>query len=391
MRATFYLLSFVLVLLTASCRKAQQADVEPSADLVIRINPDSLPAEVVPFSQVFERIDYLPIPTDSDFLIGTVNKLLVTEEYIFIVDSDISHSAFCIDHSGRKVLRLSHRGAGPEEYIEISDLAYNPENGEIALLDRINQKLIYYNMAGQLLRERKTPYNIERLQPAGKNFAMYCNYEANKKLRNRDLQPNILLADPEDNIIAQASYFHYPVNHSVVLNTNCQFSQFGDTLSIKPDHSGIVYHLSENTLRPAWHLDFGKYNEDSRYWKKTREANVTYSDVETYVNEQHICTSMSYFENETYLTFYYWQSGTAYAVIYSKNTRKIIHTSFLFDDFDKLNLFQPLTIRGRQFFCILEPEKIYRFKEEAAVLNPFLNSIERFDNPIIAILTIKPF
>ncbi len=60
--------------------------------------------------------------------------------------------------------------------------------------------------------------------------------------------------EKDKSILSMANYFKGEINPSVVWSSLCDFSLVGDSLSIKPDHCNIVYHIVGNNIYPAYKL-----------------------------------------------------------------------------------------------------------------------------------------
>jgi hypothetical protein len=383
-------LSFLLVACTAEWQEETIEGIR-----IIPVNPDKASKEVL-YSEVFDRIDYVRIPTDDDFLIGELNKLMVSGDCFFVMDNQIAHSVFGFDKDGNKTVQIAKRGPGPGEYIDMRDICYDPEKKEIGVLCYMRRRIFYYGMNGKLLREKPIPVTVALAQPLSEDhYALCCKYTPNNRLKQRGLYANLLIGSPGKMQIESTAHY-FPVHNPSLVSTsgNC-FSRFGDTLSIKPDHSDIVYHFGGNEIYPAYKLDFGPKNASERYWKKVAETGMTFERLNSYLEDSKFCESSNFYESDNYLYFSYKIGHSAVKVLYSKNTQKMLHTENFVNDMDSVTTFRPLAMEGNKLYCIIEAEDIVEKKNASMLGRSFpkslSDSIDEFDNPIVAIFTLKDF
>lgn len=383
------------MLLAFACSCNTSSGVMDSKD-IINIDPNTASKVRVNYSSWFDGISYIPLQTDSNFLVGKVDKLLVTDDYIFIMDRKISRSVFCMDKEGHKVFSLNKSGKGRGEYVSMNDIAFDAAKKELIIHCDIRKKLLYYNMHGAFLREESVPYEASRTQPVGDHLALYCGFDDNSNLKESGKFANLaLIGADKQTVESAAEYFEAPVLKTVVWTSECQFSQVNDTLlSIKPDHCNTVYHVTPTTIYPAYTLDFGDYMVDGRYWEKTKEKNATSKKLDAYSNNLKLCESFRYFEGNDYIFFVYRQAGVVYNALYSKKTKRLLHTPTFQNDMDMVSLFRPVAVYRDKFYCVLEAGDVYRIKKypvNTSIPNEIMDHVQEFDNPILAVFTLKPF
>lgn len=395
-KARTIILLIIIFFILLSCRKGEYISSDPMPRIdTIWINPAEVTTSRVTYSSLFDKIEYIQIPTDSNYLIGKVDKLLVTDDYFFVMDRKISRSVFVFDRQGNKVVRINKTGNGPGNYIDMRDITFDKEKQEIQIREYMRKKLLYYNLDGNFLREFDIPYNSLRLQPVGNSFALCTDYNSGNKLNRSKKHADLILLDADKKtILSTANYFIPPFAKAVVITSEAQFSRLNDTLySIKPDHCNIVYHATPNEIYPAYRIDFGSYSIDDRYWQKAAEEGMTYAKIDEYSNNLGLCESFRFLEGENFMSFVYKQYGEVYNVLYSKKTKNMHHIEKYQNDIDMVSMFYPIAIYDDKLYCLLSSEDVYNMREHLADVMPkeILNNVEEFGNPIISIFTLKPF
>lgn len=378
-----------------SCRSNEKYEQEGYALDTIFINPKNISEDRINYSTLFDSISYILMPEDTSFLIGRVDKLLVTDDYIFILDQKITHSVFGIDKDGNKALHINAVGVAPGEYLFMTDIAYEANKKELLIHCKMKKKILHYDLKGNFLYEKEVPYNIRKFCPINNSFAYYCEYYENHHLKKDNYSPNVFLLDSSSTFVPQnaVSYFIPPINQAIVWNSNCQFSRWKDTVSIKPDHGDIIYHITSNRIIPRYKLDFGLYSIDNRYWELVKQNDVKIEKLHNFINDSGICESFWFFESHNYMYFTFRQRGNKYDVLYSKKTAKMYNLRYYNNDMDKVTLFNPIAMHNDKLYCLLNSEDIYNMKSELIKYLPkdILEKVEEFGNPIIAVFTLKSF
>ena len=118
--------------------------LEINMDHPIEISADSLQNKLVDISY---------IPLDCKELIGEVDRVLLYNEKIYILDAYIAESVFIFDMNGRLLCVIDDRGEGPEEYIGLAGMSIDTSIKELCLKDRLSSRTLYYDLDGKFLRK----------------------------------------------------------------------------------------------------------------------------------------------------------------------------------------------------------------------------------------------
>lgn len=94
---------------------------------------------LIRLSEISDSVHYIPLETSDSCLIGSVDKLLRTDDGNFIVvDKEVASSVLLFDPEGNFLNRIGCRGQGQSEYVMIEDVAYR--DGCIYVWDGIQKK-----------------------------------------------------------------------------------------------------------------------------------------------------------------------------------------------------------------------------------------------------------
>lgn len=342
-----------------------------------------------------DKTEYVQLSTENDFLIGQIDKLLVTDDCLFVMDRKISRSVFAFNHYGNPIVKVSRSGNGKGEYVAMRDISFDEKCQELVIYDFIRKKMIHYSLTGKFIKETDVPFYSLRVQAIEDKYIIYNDYYNNKELLTDKKQANLILLDSKSKAIcAKANEFPSIPNKTIIFSSEAELLMVDDsTLSIKPDHCNTVYHVTSQEIYPAYKLDFGKDNVDERYWNRTQERNISFKELDEYCNSLQLCESFKCLEANDYLYFTCRRNRETCEVIYSKCTKKTFHTGWVNVDRNYRSIFKPITIYKNRLYCIIEAELICNMRENLKDVIPdnILNSVNELDNPIIAILTLIPF
>ena len=98
-------------------------------------------------SSLFKSLKIVPLETNELCLIGRINKIMVFDQYIFVLDNTIANSLYMFDKEGRFIRKIGSVGQGPGEYIGISDFAIDRVNRTIYIIGSRLPRIHKYDLA----------------------------------------------------------------------------------------------------------------------------------------------------------------------------------------------------------------------------------------------------
>lgn len=102
-----------------------------------------------------EVIDYIPLETKEDILIGGINKLLFHRDRMYILDMYKSKSVFIFDRNGWFLNKISRYGNNSDEYSFLRDMGLDTIAQQIVLYDRNGGKLLLFDLDGNFIRTQR--------------------------------------------------------------------------------------------------------------------------------------------------------------------------------------------------------------------------------------------
>jgi len=216
----------------------------------------------VPMSEYIEEVEYIPLETGADCLVGRTNDIIVTDDRIIIGAFNECHM---FTREGKFLSDVGRVGRGPGEWEHFFSMSADEENDLIYL--GTYDKMFAYTMGGKYVRDFLKPIvrkdKMDRMYPIPANYAVH-------------LRDNTFLGYT-DNDLGQE-----PLNWVIFDDTGTTVKAFENHVKFdKESFSGIAFDpsimASESTwvkegvndtlftvslkdgLTPRFVFDFGKY------------------------------------------------------------------------------------------------------------------------------------
>lgn len=230
---------------------------------------------------LIKNINYIFLETSDDCLIGSIDKILYSNDKIFIFDKSISKALFVFSLKGKFLFKIQNIGRGPGEFVEPYDFDIDRNiNEKVHIYDNFTQKIITYQIPELKFEENKVKFRFENFSFIDKNqflFHSVLNPKKNRTLLGvynlKKNQENEILAarnlKDDFEIIRYSTHSLY--NSNQVMYFHPRFSNY--VLKIYPDLTMSKKVLINNELIP-----------DEEYISKLKEDRNIAHQNEKYIN-----------------------------------------------------------------------------------------------------------
>lgn len=106
------------------------------------------------FKDLFINNRYIQLETTEESLFGTITKIYISKNRIYILDQVKTRGVFVFDKNGNFINKISRIGNGPGEYGIITDFLVQENEKKITLLAN-GRKLVFLDLDGNFISERK--------------------------------------------------------------------------------------------------------------------------------------------------------------------------------------------------------------------------------------------
>lgn len=383
-----YLIFFVL-LFPFACSH-QPSTSQSDNELISIYLPLAQEEQPINLSEIADSIEYLSLETSRQALIGSVDKLIVTEDQqLIVVDKEIARSIFLFDSTGKFLHAIGRTGTGPDEYTQLEDVSYYKD--KLFIWDSSLKKILIFSINDEFLGSYPFEYTAYSLcNLTSTMLAFCCDYTPNRELQEKDCCPSLLFFDIEKGGKPHTA-LPFPSSISVAayqatLNNLCHqnlYLPLNDT----------IYKIRKDGYEKKYVLDYAAAykQEKESYVKRSQTEPLTADDaIQSFQNDRfpHLIT---YFECEgvdvffmrmqsyLYYGFYYPASGTYKEGATTKGLPVV-------NDIDGIAPFSPRYSEGDVIYSVMPPSLLLEHGNGKSHLPQV---VHEDDNPIIVKFHMK--
>ena len=231
----------LIIVLLISCQAHNAKEECPSLTVDLTDKPAA-------FSDVFSKIDFIPLETtDSCLLIG-IDKLMQSENNFYVFDSQ-RPALYVFDKSGKFIQQIAKEGDGPGEYQLIYDFTLDKRQKHIILLSPYGY-LQRYDANGNFIDKQILPVKPNYYSLACLNRDCYAFWSCVDQS-----EEGITLVEKATGKPV-AGYWH---NDRILdMGRMRPFYEYSDSLYFTTAYQNVVYKITKENLIPAYQWDFGE-------------------------------------------------------------------------------------------------------------------------------------
>lgn len=343
-------------------------------------------------SEIVDSIQYIPLETREECLIGSIDKILLTDENNYlIVDKEISSSIYLFDASGTFLNKIGNRGEANSEYTMMEDVSYY--NGSVYVWDSASRKVVSYSEEGHFISSFGFDYVAYSMAAINENeFAFCCDYAPNRKLEKGGQYPSMMVYDKNKKDVCPYLFFDStlsPYAFQATLNNLCNnnlYLPLNDT----------IYKVTDAGLERKYVLSYKEsYMENKhRYIEKSQTGHVATDDAMKSYNEDRFPHLITYFECDKldvffmrmcdylYYGFYYPDSG-----IYKECSA--VKEYPVVNDIDGVASFSPRYSRGDVLYGLADPACLLDGKMDLLTSSSRKVDLQEDSNPVMVKMFVK--
>ncbi len=312
------------------------------------------------FSHYIDTSWSIPLETNSESIIGAVDKVLIFNDIIYVLDIRKAKHLLAFDLKGNFLFKVGQQGLKRGSYLQPDDFCVNREEQKIVIYDDFQRKLLYYALDGTFLEENKMGFylfGIDHLN--GEEYVLNSFGRSNPNTQDA---PYRLLLQSSDGI--QQKGLPYQKTEEKLSYRTClfEFTRFNDELLYSPNFLGETYAVNSSGLSLKYRLDFGEKSLPMSYRNmEVREFIKTFNALE---GQTYAYYFGPLFETNHHLVFNLMQEGNFYIGFYSKHSGETRYGPII-DDL-------PHSLRAFRFFTTYQDQYLvgsgdsYYFSENKA-------------------------
>lgn len=347
--------------------------------------------KVISSFDLLKKIKYIKyIPFERKEIVGVIDKMIVTEDNIYILDSDVAKQILVFGKDGKFLYKVNKIGKGHGEYLSVFDMGVDTLNKEILVNDALSRSYLYYSTEdGRFIRKEK---GIANTYVACMN-GNYVNLLSNGQDFNDNEDWSILITNKDS--VLYKGFEMEPIQKGYFVSNNLSYDTDG-TILFTPMYSDTVYQFTSDTST------FPKYvmQHKNSIWK--RKSDMLTDDEVNYLIKNGDNTRFSgvLMLSERYAYFNtvrgYKGMNSQISHFWDKKTDDVYEWDMTIAYPDDAKIYDiilyPIAVYGNTFYCIvptmkildaygktLNPELVRALKTDDAEVNPLLVSFEFYD------------
>ncbi len=332
-----------------------------------------------------KSVDYIKL--DSSDPIGTINKMIVTSDKIFIMDAHVAQRIFVFDKTGNLLFRIKNKGRGPKEYLSIRDMQVDTIRNEILVNDALARSYLYFSADdGTFLRREKGIANCYLAHID----SLYINYQIPGQDFNDNENWAILVSDKDS--VLYKGFTPTPLQDNNFAVNSFTYDCDGKLL-FTPVYSDTVYQfMSVSIVSPKYVI-----HQKKSIWNLYNQK-IPPLEVDKLIKQNNYTRYAGKFlDGESYASFeiahkweeyitprpYFWDKRTD--IVFAWDTANVDEDAIVHEI-----IRQPIAVYGDTFFGTCSPQipEEYR-KNLSPKIKSLLECSKESDNPIVVAYTLK--
>ena len=264
-------------------------------------------------SIAFKGWDAIALETNNASLIKSVSRLCLDKDTLIVFDRSMN-KIVVFKKDGKHICTIHDIGAGPREYIQISDVCLDRKNKQIILLCDRPYKFMYYTYSGQFIKEVKyTDFRSELSMDD--NGIIYC-YEG-----IGEEQSTFYVYDNDANLTGE---LHIPSAELKSSDSSGSFQvfhigknlTFGKEVYFTREFDNSIYVFSNGEVHPKYTIDFQENQMPPKLYEKYKRS---LDFIEECRSKKYVYSISEVMENNDKLLF----NTNLGICIYDKATREL--------------------------------------------------------------------
>ncbi|XOV92119.1 MAG: 6-bladed beta-propeller [Bacteroidota bacterium] len=209
--------------------------------------------EKVMLSEVADAIEYIPLETNENCLVGNNTIVDINNDYLIVVSF---RQIFLFDRkSGDFIREIGGYGKGPEEYMATIHQPYRKERKIITA--RQSGAILEYNLDGSVNRTVKSPYELLSSLHTELSTDTYASYMPNVMGDTPEL---LLLFDAGGNklkVIPNTNFYEKEGKFFSFHGREAEFYKYDGTNYFKEIWNDTLFSVANDTLLPHYVFNSG--------------------------------------------------------------------------------------------------------------------------------------
>lgn len=262
-RCLIFILGTTILL---SCNNSRNTNVELNKEIkpvefpyLIDIENNLGKPMTIPLSSIASKLEYIPLETGKNSLIGEINQIELSTDYIFVFANRPS-KLLQFDRKGKFIRQIGANGRGPGEYIGVMGFCIDQKYKKIYISNKDAYAFLEYNFNGEYLRTIKFFQNWESIQFLVYDTIGFAFYMLDDRGYSIHAKYNLYLTNFECQMIFKIERFL--IRKSNLSLNEVPFYYFNDLIHFRQFAVDTLYTLNNEKPEPYAIFNLGKGKMD---------------------------------------------------------------------------------------------------------------------------------
>lgn len=401
---SFTILSIVLIFNNCS----EQRDVRSAYSYKKILIDSDKSSNKIYTSNIFSDIEYIPLETTNECLIGEISRIIYYKKRFYILDTQ-TKSIFCFSNAGKFIYKIKSVGPGPGEYLNPNSISIDDINDNLLVYCNKTHQVLRYDLDGNFIKTIRINFYATHFTFLSENrFVFFCDFtHSNKKLQRNHMMPNLIITTAKGKILSSNLPYNDRINYSLIPIASSLFNSLSDDISFATPFNDTIYHVSAETneLKRAYLFDFVKSKKDDDFFNKLYDQNMTTNDLDDYIKRRNIANIFLFVESNSNIFIIYVIKREIHFCFYDKINHVFYDSSTkneenpysaLEDDINGGPFPLPQFSDPHNMYGYFNPNEIINYQNKISnhssnknPLKSIVKLLTEYDNPVVFILKFK--
>lgn len=198
------------------------------------------------FSEFVEAVEMIPLEFTDESILGEIKKVVLSEDFIFVMERFNSAGIYTFDRSGKFLYRIGSRGQGPEECADVDDFSINEKDRLIYIYDSVRKKVFVFSFDNEFIKTIPMDYSATNMEYQDGLFYLY-----REDARYGVPLYSLVIKDINGDLVEK----YYPMS-DLPKSHDCVFCKRENDILFAQDMNDSVFVLSGEKLSPVYYIDY---------------------------------------------------------------------------------------------------------------------------------------
>jgi hypothetical protein len=213
---------------------------KPKVGLNKRIKIEEFTNSSLYLPDVLDTMYGVKLDNHPDAIIGTIDKMRITNDAFFLLDRYSSKSLKKFDREGKYICTIGKLGGGPGEFYQPTDFSITEK--EVVIYDQFKKALLIFDLDGNFIKERQVPFIATSFHIYNDTTYIFHTLDSDNYHIPKMLNYSLHWADSSFSIKSSSAYREKDKYISFLSKNNMDV--FNDKLYYHQPFNDTVYQLS---------------------------------------------------------------------------------------------------------------------------------------------------